>query len=81
MDIVRQNALVEPEVGSREVAGQEARTSRYQREEVPPPLEKMEVFFLSEKCGWSISLTAPLGRAAEYEKVFEDFLDSFALLP
>lgn len=81
MEIVRQNVGVEPEVGTRELAGEEARTSRYRREEVEPPLEKAEAFFLTERCGWNISLTAPLGRADEYEDVFEEFLDSFSLLP
>lgn len=81
MEVARQVVGVEPEVGTRELAGEEARTSRYTREEAEPPLEKAEVFFLTERCGWVISLTAPPGRAAEYEDLFEEFLDSFTLVP
>lgn len=79
-EIVRRIANVEPDVSSRQVAGLEALVARYGREDADPPLHKTEVVFISEGCGWSVSLTVPLGREAEYEPVLEDFLASFRLL-
>jgi len=78
VDRVRKVAAVEPETGSREVGGQEALTAHYQRENAQPPHEKTEVFLVTESCGWNIALTVPLGRGAEYEDTFEEFLDSFS---
>jgi hypothetical protein len=81
MDVVRQVTQLEPDVSSREVSGQEALVSHYAREEGEPPLEKTEAVFISERCGWSIAITVPLGGGTEYQGLFEDFLDSFTLLP
>ena len=81
MDIVRQVAQVEPEVSSREVGGQEALVSHFAREDSGPSLERTEVVFVTETCGWSIALTMPLGEETSYEGVFDEFLDSFRLLP
>jgi hypothetical protein len=79
--IEKQVTQVEPEVGSRQVSGQEALTSRYKRENIEAPLEKAEVFFISERCGWNISLTVPLSKASDYQDLFDEFLNSFRLLP
>jgi hypothetical protein len=81
VDVVRQIALVEPEVSSREVSGQEALVSSFTREDTKPPLKKIEVFFVTERCGWSVALTSPLGGENGYEALFDEFLDSFKLLP
>jgi hypothetical protein len=81
INIVKKVAQVEPEVSSRQVAGEEALVSSYKREKADPPLEKTEVFFIGKKCGWDISLTVPLGQATDYHVLFDQFLDSFQLLP
>jgi hypothetical protein len=81
VDIVRQVAEVEPEVGSSEVNGQEGLWSRFEREEADPPLAKTEIVFLTERCGWSIAMTVPLGGATDYQEIFDEFVDSFRLLP
>ncbi len=72
---------VEPEVSSREVSGQEALVFRYARAAAEPRLEKTEVIFITERCGWSIALTVPFGEEADYPGLFDEFLESFHLLP
>ncbi len=81
LDIVRQVTLLEPEVSSRKVSGQDALVSHYEREETDQPLQKTEVVFINERCGWSIALTVPLSAPTDYQDVFNEFLDSFRLLP
>lgn len=81
VDVVRQVTQVEPEVSSREVSGQEALMYRFAREEMEPPLEKTEVIFITERCGWNIALTVPYGDRANYYGLFDEFLESFRLLP
>jgi hypothetical protein len=82
VDIVKNIAHVEPEVSPREVSGQEAMMSRYAREtNVDSPFEKTEVFFITERCGWIIALTAPYNERASYHDLFDEFVDSFRLLP
>jgi hypothetical protein len=81
VDIVRQVAQVEPEVSSREVSGQEALVSSYAREESEPPLQKTEVVFITDRCGFSIALTVPPGEGSDFQELFDDFLDSFNVLP
>jgi hypothetical protein len=81
VDVVKQVIRVEPEVGSREVGGEDAKFYRFARQDTDPPIEKTEVFLVTEKCGWDIALTAPYDNPASYEKLFEEFLDSFRLLP
>ena len=80
-EIVRRVAGVEPDVSTRQVGGMEAMVARYGRENANPPLHKTDVVFVSERCGWSVSLTVPFGQEAEYEPLFERFLASFTLLP
>jgi hypothetical protein len=72
---------VEPDVSSGEVGGQEAVVARYRREKLEPAVEKTEFFFVTEKCGWIITLTVPLGRGSDYQNLFDEFLGSFRLLP
>jgi hypothetical protein len=81
LQVARGVAQVEPDVSSGEVSGQEAVVARYKREKLESPLEKTEVMFVSEKCGWDITLTVPLGRGSDYQGLFEEFLNSFRLLP
>jgi hypothetical protein len=80
MDIVKRVAKVEPEVSSRDVAGEKAMVAYYRREQVEAPFEKTEVYLINERCGWDISLTVPLNHGAEYQGPFEEFLDSFQFL-
>jgi hypothetical protein len=81
VNAVRAVTQVEPEVSSREVSGQEARQLRFARQELEAPIEKTEVLFVTEKCGWSIGLTVPYGDRASYQDLLDEFLDSFRLLP
>lgn len=81
VDRVRQVVQVEPEVGSREVADQEALWSRFAREDADPPLEKTEVVFMTERCAWSIAMTVPLDGETDYQDVLDEFVGSFRLLP
>jgi hypothetical protein len=81
MDVVREVTQVEPEVSSREVAGEEASVSAYKREDAEPALEKTEVYFVNARCGWNVSLTVPLDRGSEYQSLFEEFLASLELVP
>lgn len=81
LDIVRQVTQLEPEVSSREVSGQEALVSSYTREESDTPLQKTEVVFLTEKCGFGIALTVPAGQGGDYQQQFDEFLGSFNVLP
>ena len=81
LDVVRQVVGVEPETGSRQAGGQEGLWSRFAREEAEPSLEKIEVVFITERCGWSIAMTVPLGGETDYQDVFDEFVDSFRLLP
>jgi len=81
VNVVKQVTKVEPEVGSRQVDGQDAKFYRFTRQDTDPPIEKTEVFLVTEKCGWDISLTAPLENPASYRTLFDEFLDSFRLLP
>jgi len=74
-------AQVEPDVSSGEVGGQEAVVARYKREKLEPAVEKTEFLFVTAKCGWDITLTVPLGRGSDYQNLFEEFLNSFRLLP
>ncbi len=80
-EIIRRVAQVDMETNSREVAGQEALEVRYTREDSEPPLHKVEVVFVSEGAGWTVSLTVPPAQEAEYEALFDEFLASFRLLP
>jgi hypothetical protein len=81
VEVVRQVAGVEPEVSSREIAGQEALVSRFVREKnVQSPIEKTEVYFFTEACAWGLSLTAPYSQRDSYQDLFEEFLGSFHLL-
>jgi hypothetical protein len=80
-DVTRQVTHLEPDVRSREVGGLAAMVSHYARADSNPPLEKSEAVFISDRCGWSIAMTVPLGGDTEYADVFEAFLDSFTLLP
>jgi len=80
MDIVKKVVQVEPEVSSRQVSGKEALVGHYRRENAEPPLEKVEVYFIADGSGWGISLTMPLGRSADYQGLFEGFLQSFLVL-
>ena len=80
-EIVRRVAGVEPDVSTRQVGGMEVMVASYGRENSNPPLHKTEVVFVSERCGWSVSLTVPFGQEGEYEPLFERFLASFTLLP
>lgn len=59
------------------VAGREARQLQYRLEREPLALEKVEVYFLSNRCSWSISLTTTPGELETYRPIFEDFLRSF----
>ena len=81
VEIVKQVTKVEPETSSREVSGQEALQLRYARETTAMPLEKTEVLFVTDRCGWNISLTAPFSNSASYHEPFEQFVNSFLLLP
>lgn len=81
VDIVRQVTEVEPEVSSRQVSGEEALVYRFSRKNEDVNLEKTEVFFVTERCVWSIALTAPYGDRAIYSGLLDDFLESFRLLP
>lgn len=81
LQVARDVAQVEPDVSSGKVGGQEAVVSRYKREKLQPALEKTDVIFVSPKCGWTIALTVPLGHGSDYENLFNEFLNSFALLP
>jgi hypothetical protein len=82
VEVVKQVTQVEPETSSREVDGQDARQLRFTREHnIAAPMEKTEVVFITERCGWDISLTAPLNDRASYHEPFEQFVDSFRLLP
>jgi hypothetical protein len=81
LQVARDVAQVEPDVSSGEVGGQEAVIARYKREKLQPALEKTDVIFVSPKCGWTIALTVPLGRVSDYQNLFEEFLNSFRLLP
>jgi hypothetical protein len=80
VNVVKQVIKVEPEVGSRQVNGQDAKFYRFTRQDTDPPIEKTEVFLVTEKCGWDIALTAPYDNPASYEQLFEEFLNSFRLL-
>jgi hypothetical protein len=81
MNVVKRVAQVEPEVSSRDVGGEKAMVAHYSREQAEAPFEKTEVYLISERCGWDISLTVPLNHGAEYQGPFEQFLDSFQFLP
>jgi len=82
VEVVKQVAKVEPETSSREVDGQEARQLRFTREQnIAAPMEKTDVFLITERCGWDISLTAPFNDRASYHEPFEQFVDSFRFLP
>jgi len=82
VEVVKQVTKAEPEISSREVDGHEARQLRFTREKnIAAPMEKTQVLFVTERCGWDISLTAPYNDRASYHEPFEQFLDSFRLLP
>lgn len=82
VDVVKQVTKAElTEVGSREVDGREAKFYRFVRQDTDPPIERTQVFLITEKCGWDIALTAPFDDPASYHRLLEDFLDSFRLLP
>jgi len=82
VEVVKQVTKAEPETSSREVDGQEARQLRYTREKnIDAPMEKTEVFLVTERCGWDISLTVPFTDRADYHEPFDQFVDSFHLLP
>ena len=81
-------ALVDGQAGSKveaqpaEVSGVEARRAVYSLSaQGSPTIEKVEVFFLNDRCGWSIALVTPLDRRAAFEAVLDQFLASFTLLP
>jgi len=81
VDVVRQITQVEPEVSSRQVGGREAVMYRITREDTEPPVEKTEVIFATEACGWGIALTVPLSDRTSYYDIYDKFLESFRLLP
>jgi hypothetical protein len=81
VDVVKQVTKAEPEITSGEVSGREALVLRFARQEKQPPLEKTEVVFVTETCGWSIALTVPYSERTSYYGLFEQFLESFRLLP
>jgi hypothetical protein len=79
--IVKQVTKIDPETSSREVSGQEALQLRFTRENIKGPLEKTEVMFVTDKCGWNISMTVPFSSRESYHEPFEEFVNSFQLLP
>jgi hypothetical protein len=81
VQIVKGVTKIDPETSSRKVSGQEALQLRFTRENVDAPLEKTEVMFVTERCGWNISLTAPFSNRDSYHEPFEQFVNSFQLLP
>jgi hypothetical protein len=82
VEVAKQVTKEEPEVTSREVSGQEAMQLRYTREErIAAPIEKTEVVFITDRCGWDIALTAPFSERVAYRDLFNEFLGSFSLLP
>jgi hypothetical protein len=81
VEIVKEVTKVDPETSSRKVSGQEALQLRFTRENVDAPLEKTEVMFVTDRYGWNISLTAPFSNRDSYHELFEQFVNSFQLLP
>ena len=81
IEVAARTAQVEPEISSLQVAGQEALMSRFTREAAEVPLVRNEVVFFSDRCAWSVALTAPLGEETDYEELFRSILESFRLLP
>lgn len=80
-EVVEAVTKQKPEISSRQVSGQKALALQFERQELEPPIEKVEVVFVTDRCGWSVSLTVPHGERAVYEEVFDQFLESFQLLP
>lgn len=70
-----------PDLRSTKVAGQDAFECDYSLEDRPPAADKTIVFFVTDHCGWTITLTVPLGQRAAYRSTLDDFLVSFNLLP
>jgi hypothetical protein len=69
-----------PDARSTKVAGQDALEADYSVEDKPPAVDKTIVFFVTDRCGWTITLTVPLGQRAAYRSTLDDFLASFRLL-
>jgi len=80
LDLVKRLLKQEPEVRPFQVVGREAFAVQYSLLE-DSPLDRTDIIFLSERCGWTISLTAPFGQRAAYQGIFDQFLASFRLLP
>lgn len=71
------------QTGTRQISGLTATVVSYhfesQNEENIPPLEKEDVLFSNGRCDWIITTTTPNGRRAEFQPLFDAFLDSFRL--
>jgi hypothetical protein len=68
-------------VTQRQVSGVAATVVTYsfasQNETNTPPLDKQDVLFSAGKCDWILTLATPAGQRAEYQGLFDAFLDSF----
>ena len=65
----------------RQVAGGGAFVLEYSPQGTPPAVDRTDVIFVTEKCGWTVGLTVPAGQRAAYQTVLDEFLASFRLLP
>ena len=50
-----------------------------QNEQGTPPLDKQDVLFSAGKCDWILTMTVPTGQRAQYQPIFDAFLESFAV--
>ena len=73
------NGNPERRTSQTQAADRPAYRAEYDRKFPPPPFDKVEVYFVNKGCGWSIHLTAPEGKRAEYEPILEGFIESFRL--
>ena len=82
--VARLGLNTEIEVGTMQVAGQEATTISYitesQQEEAQPPLAKTDVLFSGEICDFKVTTVTLSGEREQYQPLFDAFFESFRLL-
>ena len=82
VNVIRSLSLVEPAVTTVEVAGLEGQRVDYSLSSGGgATIYKSDVFFLTEKCVWTISLVTPESDASLRGSTLDQFLGSFRLLP
>lgn len=68
----------------RKVVGVDATVLTYtfqsQNDQNTPALDKQDVLFSAGKCDWILTMTSPAGTRAQYQPIFDAFLESFKVV-